>query len=637
MDIRVERLRRLSRRSNETWQGALVKLPAWVDDEENKPYRPWAGVWLSLKTRVFHTTELKGPEEKSFEQVLNGLVELACDRRLAGYRPGKVEVSDNALAEYLRPFLSEAGIEIEVRKKLLILEKTLTEMGEHLAGRPLPAGALEAKGVTREAMRAFADAACQLYRARPWDYLTNEDLIEVESPFVDPAVRYLSVLGNGGMVYGLGFYEDAGQFNKLLELDSGGSPSSFSVDKRWTVLFCDITEIPFDDADLWEDYNLPVAGEDAYPLAICYQKNSKMRRPGPDLLGYFEGLMRALAVSSEEQIDTGRWKKKVSTFTSEMNFVLSLPGLLEDADAASPGRSRKMAALPDFRAMERQQADIHRLLAERDFENTDEISDYLNTNIVGKDIPHLPARSALEQAQDIIYEAFECRGRKRIQLARRALEICPDCADGYVIVAEGCGDVQKAAELYAKGVAAGERTLGKEFFEEQVGYFWAILETRPYMRARFGLAECLEGMGRHAEAAEHYRQMLRLNPNDNQGARYSLLACLLTMDADSQAQKLLKRYEDDYAFATWCYGRALLSFKRRGDSAAARRHLEKALEVNEYVPDYLLGHEEISSLPSGYSVGSHQEAIICADLLGEAWDRAPGALEWLESQVYVKD
>jgi len=249
----------------------------------------------------------------------------------------------------------------------------------------------------------------------------------------------------------------------------------------------------------------------------------------------------------------------------------------------------------------------------------------------------LSAKTALEQAQNLVYEAFESRGRKRIQLARRALKICPDCADAYVLMAEGCGDIEKAAGLYEKGVEAGARALGEELFEQQAGYFWGILETRPYMRARFGLAECLEEMGRNAEAAGHYRELLRLNPNDNQGARYSLLACLLTMDADTEAQKLLKRYEDDYAFATWCYGRVLLSFKRKGDSAAARRHLEKALEVNEYVPDYLLGYEEISFLPSGYSMGSQEEAIICADLLGEAWDEAPGALEWLESQVYVED
>lgn len=33
------------------------------------------------------------------------------------------------------------------------------------------------------------------------------------------------------------------------------------------------------------------------------------------------------------------------------------------------------------------------------------------------------------------------------------------------------------------------------------------------MRARFGLAQCLEELGNLDEAVGHYRELLRLNPN----------------------------------------------------------------------------------------------------------------------------
>ncbi len=81
-------------------------------------------------------------------------------------------------------------------------------------------------------------------------------------------------------------------------------------------------------------------------------------------------------------------------------------------------------------------------------------------------------------------------------------------------------------------VAPGERTLGKETFEEDIGDFWAILETRPYMRARLGLAQCLYAVGRKEEGAAHYREMLRLNPNDNQDVRDLLAVCLLEIGQD---------------------------------------------------------------------------------------------------------
>ncbi len=69
--------------------------------------------------------------------------------------------------------------------------------------------------------------------------------------------------------------------------------------------------------------------------------------------------------------------------------------------------------------------------------------------------------------------------------------------------------------------------LGPEFFEENVGHFWGIVETRPYMRARLGLAFTLWGTGERDAAIEQAQDMLRLNPGDNQGVRYPLMLWLL--------------------------------------------------------------------------------------------------------------
>ena len=133
----------------------------------------------------------------------------------------------------------------------------------------------------------------------------------------------------------------------------------------------------------------------------------------------------------------------------------------------------------------------------------------------------------LDRAQEVMYRAFEATGSEQVRLARKALEISPDCADAYVLLAEHAATAEEARKHYEQGVAAGERALGKQAFEEYAGQFWGLLETRPYMRARQGLAQCLWEAGRREEAAEHYQEMLRLNPNDNQGVRYSLATLLL--------------------------------------------------------------------------------------------------------------
>jgi hypothetical protein len=40
------------------------------------------------------------------------------------------------------------------------------------------------------------------------------------------------------------------------------------------------------------------------------------------------------------------------------------------------------------------------------------------------------------RAEDLVYEAWEAAGPRRAVLARRALALWPDCADGYVLLAQ---------------------------------------------------------------------------------------------------------------------------------------------------------------------------------------------------------
>src|SRR6202011_4309883 len=91
-----------------------------------------------------------------------------------------------------------------------------------------------------------------------------------------------------------------------------------------------------------------------------------------------------------------------------------------------------------------------------------------------------------------MYQAWDAHGAQRARLARQALHISPDCADAYVLLAQATAQTpQDARDLYLKGVHAGQRAIGPHDFNDLVGHFWAVLETRPYMRARAGLAQVL--------------------------------------------------------------------------------------------------------------------------------------------------
>jgi len=251
-------------------------------------------------------------------------------------------------------------------------------------------------------------------------------------------------------------------------------------------------------------------------------------------------------------------------------------------------------AMMDRRAMEKSLADIGRIVEDKKFGSLEEVNAFLRDLTSDSDgrLPSLPPATALERAQDLMYEAWDARGPMRVKLAKQALEISPDCADAYVLLAEETSRTpEEARELYAKGVAAGERALGKGYFEQEAGHFWGMIETRPYMRARLGLAQALWELWRRHESVDHLWEMLRLNPGDNQGVRYVLLSHLLKMGDEPAVNRLLERYPDDIS-ADWWYGSALNAFRREGDGKTARKMLSKAIKSNSHVPDYLLSRKK---------------------------------------------
>ncbi|MCY3931994.1 MAG: hypothetical protein OXH70_09760 [Acidobacteria bacterium] len=244
------------------------------------------------------------------------------------------------------------------------------------------------------------------------------------------------------------------------------------------------------------------------------------------------------------------------------------------------------------------------------------------------------AEIALGRAQELVYDAWEAdTDLERVRLAKRALAISKQCADAHVLLAEtsakGIVDMRRH---YERGVAAAEAAIGRRLFEEAVGHFWGVFETRPYMRARAGLGECLWDLGEREAAIGHYRELLRLNPNDNQGLRWTLASWLLTVEDHDAVEKLLAAYEGD-AFADWPYTRTLLSF-RQGDEVGARGALRKAWKANPHVPDLLLG---ITFLPvelaETIAFGSSEEAEVYVARSVANWNATRGALEWLDQAV----
>ncbi len=247
-----------------------------------------------------------------------------------------------------------------------------------------------------------------------------------------------------------------------------------------------------------------------------------------------------------------------------------------------------------------------------------------------------PEDLALGQARELMIQASESFDpKKRVALAKNAIKLSPDCAEAYLLLAEQSKNRKAALGLFEQAVAAAERTLGPEVFAQGVGHFWSFLETRPYMRARAGLAEAAWASGRRDEAVHHLVDLLRLNPGDNQGLRYLLAGWLLNLDRIDDLDELLDQYDEESA--AWSFTRALASFKVGGDTPASRKLLQAARKTNKHVVDYLIGRKTLPSEPPRfYSPGDEDDAILyVANHLG-AWKSTPGSLTWVRSATATR-
>ncbi len=246
-------------------------------------------------------------------------------------------------------------------------------------------------------------------------------------------------------------------------------------------------------------------------------------------------------------------------------------------------------------------------------------------------------KQLLDEAQELVYRASEVRSKKRaVDLARRALELSADCVDAYLLLADlEAKTDEEETSLCRKAVETGRRVLGQKAFQEDAGHFWGLIDTRPFMRAMDRLASCLRYTDGEEESVHLWREMLRLNPGDNQGVRYRLLSLLVEMNRNDEAESLVKEYGDEF-LADWAYARALLAFRREGDTAQSRALLAAALKKNTHVPNYLLARKKLPKFCNDFiTPGEESEAEVCAEGYFLSWQLTPGAAEWLARESGV--
>ncbi|MYJ96579.1 MAG: tetratricopeptide repeat protein [Proteobacteria bacterium] len=157
--------------------------------------------------------------------------------------------------------------------------------------------------------------------------------------------------------------------------------------------------------------------------------------------------------------------------------------------------------------------------SERHWETLCELEDQLDARKVKYETVIAHINGALEQTPEWI-EGLTLRGEMHEQLGRPA---------------EAEADYRTAYEL-------GTGALPEGFNDKLI---WGDLNNRPFLRAASAYAHLLVQQQRYKDAIPLLRRILKWNPNDNQGVRYTLGPALLRAGRAVQAQSVLRRTADE--------------------------------------------------------------------------------------------
>jgi tetratricopeptide (TPR) repeat protein len=622
--------------SDEHWLVVIRRMRVWITPPNEPPVRPY-GLFIFVLENGYALHSDLTPAPPTADEVQAALFKaMRKPPKISGpaRRPAGIALVDEHLARELLPTLDEIGVQVGVMPEYPPdVDDILREFEASANGNPEPPGLLSIKGVTPDFVAHLFAAAAEFHRAQPWIALSNEQILAVRVP-PERRPRYVSVLGNGGIEYGLSVYNKWEDLQRVFE--NSDDPMAVLPGKGvHALMFNEVTYVPFDDLDAVEQYGWEVIDSASYPVPIVYHEASgTVRRPTLKDLRWDEAALRAIPIALRDNLKpTGLGDYEPFETIVEVNTS----GGPIKVDVKYPGGDLDRLVRPGP-GLDWRHGDLDEDESEDDMPFFDRRGmEGLMQQAIAQQFGEQPGSGdpKLDQAQQIMYQAWdEAHPGKRLTLAHQALSISPNCADAYVLLAEEEADtVGRALEFYQQGAEAGRRALGEDYFTEAAGHFWGLLETRPYMRALHGQANMLWQLRRHEEAAAIYREMLRLNPNDNQGVRYSLLQLLLELDRDDEARALLAQYADEYS-STWLYTQALLAFRQAGDSPASTRALKEALKQNPHVPAYLSGQKRIPNrLPDYLEPGEDTEAIDYAVGHLNDWRRTPGTVEWIASHA----
>lgn len=306
---------------------------------------------------------------------------------------------------------------------------------------------------------------------------------------------------------------------------------------------------------------------------------------------------------------------------------------LDRAVARFPDLARALAGLPSS-GPKRGASDGADPVLRSAVEDTEGATEWLRARIAlaqGRAPPPPPPKEDPEadrrfSAREHVAEAADAEGGRRESLARRALELWPDCAEAWRLLATVVRTPEERVRRLREAVAAGRRAL-RRAPDAAPAPLGEGEDARTALEVRRDLAQALREIGRDADALVEERALLAEDPDDVLRAGPVIVARWLALGLDADAAPLLAARAED-ASPAWAWLR-VLAHRRAGERVPMSFALGEATLVAPLVAPFLLAGRTRLPRPLEASADAYDQAKEAADAIREAWEATPGALAWL--------
>lgn len=223
-----------------------------------------------------------------------------------------------------------------------------------------------------------------------------------------------------------------------------------------------------------------------------------------------------------------------------------------------------------------------------------------------------------EESLDYLEMAYEAESEEvALEYAKKALKADKNCLDAEVLIANLSHDGPEDLKVeYEELIKKTEKHLKKQemFNKENIGGFWGILETRPYMRLRSSYLELIMTMGKFRKAINECEDLLSLSENDNLGIRYTLIGLYALYEDERSAMKLYKKYQE---YTTGILLPIVAMYYKMDNYKKAEIYLKELRKANSELVEFFYNIDEYDELEMEeiadagmYTHGSKEEIII---------------------------